>query len=83
MNPLTNAGDLAGLILLATAIVTTALLICFRALARRANCRADAEGDGPVVSHDGEQRRSGEVLRGDDQCIRKVVLPEPQGMRGR
>jgi hypothetical protein len=83
MNPLTNAGDLAGLILLATAIVTTALLTCVRALARRANTRPDAQCHDPVVSHGGQQRRSGEVLRGDDQCVRKVVLPEPQGMRGR
>jgi hypothetical protein len=79
---LTNAGDLAGLILLATAIVTTALLTWARALARRATIRADAKHE-PAVSHDAQPLRSGEVLRSDDQGVGKVVIPERQGMGDR
>jgi hypothetical protein len=42
MNPLTNAGDLAGLILLAAAIVTGAALAAGRALTRYAAPRRSA-----------------------------------------
>jgi hypothetical protein len=49
MSPVTTAGDLAGLFLLATALVITALLASARTLARRA-----AAGDSAVPAQAGE-----------------------------
>jgi hypothetical protein len=45
MNPLTDLGDLAGLMLLATAIVTTALLTSARALALARRPAAPAQSE--------------------------------------
>jgi hypothetical protein len=62
MTPLTNAGDLAGLILLATAIVTAGALTAGRALARRPTTRTDADHD-TAVSQGGQARCSEAMIR--------------------
>jgi hypothetical protein len=62
MNPMTNAGDLAGLILLAAAILTAATLTAGRAIARYAaprraalaTTRAGAQATAVAASADGD-----------------------------
>jgi hypothetical protein len=91
MNPLTDAGDLAGLILLAAALVIAAALTAGRALVRyaaprraalaatRAGIQAAASGDGSVedrIASPAALQLEEAVSPGDQQH----AIPQPRGV---
>lgn len=71
MNPLTNAGDLAGLILLAAAIVTTAALTAGQALARYAARLVEDRIASPAAL------QLEEAVGAGDQ---EYAIPQPRGV---
>jgi hypothetical protein len=77
MSPVTTAGDLTGLFLLATALVITALLTSARTIARRA-----ADADRPPDAAEGPARPTAPA-RPDQARPSQASRPEPGSVEDR